>query len=61
MQEGAGWFLDGLCTMFGSCGGFLGLGVFGSELLTGLGYQDIYDGLCICCAGLYLVFNFFPH
>ena len=38
----------------------LGFGVFGSELLTGLRYKGIYDGLCICCAGLDLVFNFFP-
>ena len=30
MQEGAGWFLDGLCMMVGGGGGFLGLGVFGS-------------------------------
>ena len=57
MQEGAGWFLDGLCAMFGVGGGVLGLGVFGSELLTGLGYQDIYDGLYIRCTGLYLVSN----
>ena len=61
MQEGAGWFLDGLCMMFGGGGGLLGLGGSGSELLTGLGYKGIYDGLCIHCTGLYLVFNFFPH
>ena len=60
MQEGAGWFLDGLFMMFGGFGVLFGFGVFGLELLTGLRYKGIYDGLCICCAGLDLVFNFFP-
>ena len=46
--------------MFGGFDGFCLFGVFGSELLTGLKYKGIYDGLCICCTGLDLVFNFFP-
>ena len=38
VHEGVGWFLDDLCMVFGGGGVFFGLGVFGSELLTGLGY-----------------------